>query len=170
MKKLTILLAVLSLSALTAMLAARTFYVEKASRVTVKGATGELRAGASLDESDKIAVDDGGVLVILDKAAGNRWVVRKKYSGKVGSVAKVRKSDLCSTTKAMFYTTYSKPVVKEKKKDKKAGVSLVGGGTTGSGLGVGIGLLERDRIWESDSTYRFLDDIQSDSITFILVE
>ncbi len=166
MKKMIILIIVLSLSALT-MLTARTFYVEKASHVTVKGEAGELRAGASLDEGDKIVVDEGGVLVILDKAAGNRWVVRKKYSGKVGSVAKVRKNDLCSTTKAMFYTTYSKPVVKDSKKEKKAGVSLIGGA---AGSGFGFGLMERDHAWESDTTYRFLDDIKSDSITFILVE
>ncbi|MBR1543443.1 MAG: hypothetical protein IJ626_00940 [Muribaculaceae bacterium] len=168
MKKLIILITALSLSAFT-MLIARTFYVEKASHVTVKGETGELRAGRSLDEGAKIVVDEGGVLVILDKDSGNRWVVRKKYSGKVGGVAKVRKSDLCSTTKAMFYTTYTKPVVKECKKDKKAGVSLIGG-SAGSGFGVGLRLLERERIWESDTTYRFLDDIKSDSISFILVE
>ncbi len=169
MKKLILITIVLGISALTTLMA-RTFHIEKAAKAWLKDQPTELQAGMTLDEQTKVNVKEGGVLIIVDKQAGKRWLIRKKFSGKIGSVAKDRKSDLCTTTKALFYTTYSKPKPK-KQKTKQAGMTLVGGSTTGIGIGTVIGKHNDSiPIWESDTTYRFLDDIATDSITFFMVE
>lgn len=170
MKKFFILLIALAISALTVM-TARTLYVEKALNVSVKVDDKKmpLKAGASLDEDTKISMPNDGVLVVVDKASGKRWLVKKKFSGKVGKVAREKDKSIVTTTKSLFYT-YSQPN-KDKKKDKKAGVTVIGGNVGNYILGspcVRVG--QESEKWKNDSTYRFLNDIEADTISYILVE
>ena len=146
------------------MVVARTLYIEKALKVKVDGQKTELKAGVSLDEETKVMIPEDGVLVMLDRSTGKRWLVKKKYSGKLGKLAKDKEKNLWTTSKSLFYS-YSQP--KEKKK-KSAGAALVGG-PSGMGLGAVIGATSQN-VWDGDTTYNFLNEITSDSVSYILVE
>ena len=102
------------------------------------------------------------MLVVVDKSNGKRWLIKKKYKGKVGKVAKEKDKGIMTTSKSFFYT-YSQSRPKDKK--RKAGVTLIGGN-----VGNTLLLNETSKPWKSDSTYQFLDEIETDSISYILVE
>ncbi len=166
MKKTFTLCLVLLISALTVM-ATRNLYVEKAVnvRATIDKSETTLKAGSTIDENTKVSIPDDGVLVVVDKSTGKRWLIKKKYKGKVGKVAREKDKGIVTTSKSLFYTySQSKPKVNK----KKAGVTLIGGGT--SGLPLGTELVPSSEPWKNDSTYQFLDEIETDSITYILVE
>ena len=164
MRKVLIICLAFLFSALP-MVVARTLYIEKALRVKVDGQKTELKAGVSLDEETKVTIPEDGVLVMLDRSTGKRWLVKKKYSGKLGKLAKDKEKNLWTTSKSLFYS-YSQP--KEKKKKKSAGAALVGG-PSGMGLGTVIGSTNQN-VWDGDTTYNFLNEITSDSVSYILVE
>ena len=165
MKKRFTLCLVLIISILT-VVAARNLYVEKAVKVRadIDNRSTALTAGTTIDEDTKVSIPDDGVLVVVDKASGKRWLIKKKYKGKVGKVAKEKEKGLMTTSKSLFYT-YSQP--KQKAPKQKAGVSLIGGAPGGL---PGLGLELRAEPWKMDSTYRFLDEIDADTISYILVE
>ena len=161
MKKLTLIILFFAISAVVVVMA-RTFHVEKASNVTLKKQGTEVKAGANLDENTEIKIPKGGVLVIVDKSAGKRWAVKKKFSGKVSKLAKENKKNLETSTKAVFYNNVSK---KKEKKQKQSGVTLLGGNK-------GADLIPRADIneWDFDTTYQFLDTIPGDIIEYYLIE
>ncbi|MBP5562175.1 MAG: hypothetical protein J6X70_10340 [Muribaculaceae bacterium] len=163
MKKTITLCLVLIISALTVM-ATRNLYVEKAVNVRAKidNSETELKAGSTIDENTKVLIPNDGMLVVVDKSNGKRWLIKKKYKGKVGKVAKEKDKGLMTTSKSFFYT-YSQSRAKDDK--RKAGVTLIGGN-------VGTILLSNgtNEPWKADSTYQFLDEIETDSISYILVE
>lgn len=173
MKKIITICALAMVSTLIVM-AARTLYVEKAVNVSARidNKDTAVKAGSTLDENTKITIPDDGVLIVVDKTNGKRWLIKKKYKGNVGKVAKEKDKDIVTTSKSFFYT-YSKPRESTKNsKSKKAGVSVIGGGVGGgdsSLLGL-IGVDGSKNLWENDSTYQFLDEIETDSISYILVE
>lgn len=104
MKKSILLLTVILLSALTVAMA-RTFYVEKAVNVKVKKT--ELQAGTELKDNAKITIQQGGVLVFVDRQTGCRWLVKKAYKGKIGKLAKPRDNDFWTISKS-FFRTYAR--------------------------------------------------------------
>ena len=163
MKKLLTSCLVLIISTLTVM-ATRNLYVEKAVNVRAKIDKSEttLKAGSTIDENTKVSIPDDGMLVVVDKSNGKRWLIKKKYKGKVGKVAKEKDKGIMTTSKSFFYT-YSQSRPKDKK--RKAGVTLIGGN-----VGNTLLLNETSKPWKSDSTYQFLDEIETDSISYILVE
>lgn len=165
MKKIIVVGLAILLSALTVGVA-RTLYIEKALKVKVAGQNTELKAGVSLDEDTRVSIPEDGVLVMLDRSTGKRWLVKKKYSGKLGKLAQDKEKSIWTTSKSLFYS-YSQPKEK-KKKQRSAGTSLVGG-PSGAGLGGIIGS-KNQNMWENDTTYNFLNEIESDSVSYILVE
>ena len=165
MKKIIIISLAFLLSALTVGVA-RTLYIEKAQKVKVAGQKSELKAGVSLDEETRVTIPEDGVLIMLDRSTGKRWLVKKKYSGKLGKLAQEKEKNLWTTSKSLFYS-YSQPKEK-KKKERAAGTSLVGA-PSGFGLGSIIGSANQNA-WENYTTYNFLNEIDSDSVTYILVE
>ncbi|MBP5498220.1 MAG: hypothetical protein J6X81_02475 [Muribaculaceae bacterium] len=164
MKKYRIFCLVLMMFALTVALA-RTFHVEKAVNVLVDGA--QLRIGTDIDENAKVSIAEDGILMVVDKASGKRWLVKKKYSGKIGKLAQEKKKNIYTTSKALFYS-YSNTPAPQKKKKKEAGTERIGGGA-GINLGV-IGTLKTKELWKSDSVYQFMDEIEGDSISCYLIE
>ena len=164
MKKYRIFCLVLMMFALTVALA-RTFHVEKAVNVLVDGA--QLRIGTDIDENAKVSIAEDGILMVVDKASGKRWLVKKKYSGKIGKLAQEKKKNIYTTRKALFYS-YSNTPAPQKKKKKEAVTAILGGGA-GINLGV-IGTLKTKELWKSDSVYQFMDEIEGDSISCYLIE
>lgn len=163
MKKLLVLGLAIMLSAVTVGVA-RTLYIEKALKVKVAGQHSELKAGVSLDEETRVTIPEDGVLVMLDRSTGKRWLVKKKYSGKLGKLAQEKDKNLWTTSKSLFYS-YSQPKAKKKKK-RSAGASVIGAPSGSGGI---LGLPDQN-LWECDTTYNFLNEIDSDSISYILVE
>lgn len=163
MKKLLVLGLAIMLSAVTVGVA-RTLYIEKALKVKVAGQHSELKAGVSLDEETRVTIPEDGVLVMLDRSTGKRWLVKKKYSGKLGKLAQEKDKNLWTTSKSLFYS-YSQPKAK-KKKTRSAGASVIGAPSGSGGI---LGLPDQN-LWECDTTYNFLNEIDSDSISYILVE
>lgn len=98
------------LSALSVAMA-KTYYVEKAYCVKVKGQKTYLQSGTTIDADAKVTVMEDGVLVFVDKETGNRWMVKKKFSGKIKKLAKPIEKNLWTMSKSYFHS-YSKPVAK----------------------------------------------------------
>ena len=136
MKKFILLTMAIVLSVLSVAMA-RTLYVEKAHKVKVKGQKSMLVSGTTLNEDANIEMPADGVLIFVDKQSGNRWMVKKKFSGKIGKLAKPRKpKDLITASKSYFYN-YSQP-----KNTARSTPGAVLGTPVPSQIGVGIGMTD----------------------------
>lgn len=89
---------------LSMMAVAKTYYVEKAYQVKVKGQKELLQPGTIIDANKKISVPKNGVLVFVDRETGNRWLVKKEYNGKIGKIARPVEKNMWTVTKSYFYT------------------------------------------------------------------
>ena len=163
MKKSILLLTVILLSALTVVMA-KTYYVEKAFCVKVKGQKTMLQSGTTLDANTHITVMQDGVLVFVDKETGKRWMVKKKFSGKIKKLAKPIEKDMITVTKSYFHS-FTKPVLK---------TSSEMGAVLGSVMapGVGVGGPVPEETLENDSTYKMDLSVAAtpDSITLYVIE
>ena len=101
---------------------AREFYVEKAVNVTLK--TGQVvNAKQVLGEKTDIIIKDGGKLMFVDRESNNRWLVQKKYKGRIGKLAKKKKRGLVEQSLA-----YIKSLLSDKVENQQAsGVVMRGG-------------------------------------------
>ena len=162
MKKSILLLTVILLSALTVVMA-KTYYVEKAFCVKVKGQKTLLQSGTTLDANTHITVMQDGVLVFVDKETGKRWMVKKKFSGKIKKLAKPVEKDVVTVTKSYFHSM-TKPVLKTSSE-----MGAVLGSVMAPGVGVGV---PPEETLENDSTYKMDLSVAAtpDSITFYVVE
>lgn len=157
MKKALLITAVVLLSALSVAMA-KTYYVEKAFCVKVKGQKTYLQSGTTLDANAKITVMKDGLLIFVDKETGNRWMVKKNFSGKIKKLAKPVEKDLWTVTKSYFHA-FSRPVI--------ATTSEMGGVVRSVMAGE-----DNDLTLDNDSTYKMDLSVAAspDSITFFIIE
>lgn len=156
MKKSLLIIAIILASLFTAGVA-RTFSIERAFKVKVGSGKEYVGAGVKLNEKTKITIDDKGMLIFADKATGERWLVKKTFSGKVGDLIKKQDKSLITLTKSDFYN-FSKPLMHN---------PSVAGGVYRE---VMPDKSSNPNDWHNDSTYLFINDIPTDSVTFFLIE
>ena len=152
MKKLLFIIMLATFS----MAIAREFYVEKAINVKLK--TGEIvKAAQRLDEKAEIVIESGGRLMFVDQQSKNRWLVQKKYKGKIGKLAKKKKRGLVEQS-----LSYVKSLFSDEKSDgQTSGVVMRGRGD--------VDILEE---WDEDSTINvdYTIGLTPDSIRYYIVK
>lgn len=133
---------------------ARDFYIEKAINVRLK--TGEtVKAAQIIDEKAEIVIDKGGKLMFVDQKTKNRWLVQKKFKGKIGKLAKKKKRSLVAQS-----LSYIKSLLSDEKTEKHVPGAVMRGR---------VDILEE---WEEDSTINvdYNIGLTPDSITYYYIK
>ncbi len=118
MKKLLVLGFAIMLSAVT-MGVARTLYIEKALKVKVAGQHSELKAGVSLDEETRVTIPEDGVLVMLDRSTGKRWLVKKNILENLENWRRKR-IRISGPRQSLCFTPTASPKPKRKRRGRLA--------------------------------------------------
>ena len=153
MKRLLLLLVVVAFSTAVA----REFLIERA--INVRLSSGQtVTNGQKLNEKAEIVIGDGGKLMFVDQQTKNRWLVQKKFMGRINKLTEKKKCNLVKQSlayiKSLFYD--------EESEKRETGAACFGG----DDIFVGLGIIDE---WEVDSTNCSIV-LTPDSITYYMVE
>ena len=145
MKRLLLLLVVVAFSTAVA----REFLIERA--INVRLSSGQtVTNGQKLNEKAEIVIGDGGKLMFVDQQTKNRWLVQKKFMGRINKLTEKKKCNLVKQSLA-----YIKSLFYDEEREEQA-----------TGVVFDMGEMEEDQIIDTVCQIGQTPD----SITYYLVE